>query len=141
MFRKLIKDPCYQWIGHPTKPKLTACNVGIWRSDLDAVNGFDETFVGWGCEDDDLAYRLRKSGARIVSVLRYTRAYHMWHPMHPTRPEKWVDGPNVARLHRLDRPIQCRAGVVPIIEMPQRGTKTEMERTPHYRSHQSRKAA
>jgi glycosyltransferase involved in cell wall biosynthesis len=119
---KLVKDPCYQLIGHATKPKLTGCNIGIARSDIDAVNGFDESFVGWGCEDDDLAYRLRKSGVRIVSVLHYTCAYHMWHPMHPTRPEKWADGPNVARLQSVDRPILCRAGVIPVLERPDRGS-------------------
>jgi hypothetical protein len=96
--------------------------------------------VGWGCEDDDLAYRLRKSGVRIVSVLHYTRAYHMWHPTHPTRPEKWGDGPNVARLHNLDRPIQCRAGVIPILEMPQHWYGNAAETTPRI-PHQSRKAA
>jgi GT2 family glycosyltransferase len=130
MMRKLLKDPCYQWIRHTTKPKLTGCNIGISRSDLDAVNGFDETFVGWGCEDDDLAYRLRKSGARIVSVLHYTRGYHMWHPTHPTRPEKWADGPNVVRLQQ-DRPMKCRVGVVPFIEMPPRGPTPDVEEMPH----------
>jgi GT2 family glycosyltransferase len=138
---KLIKDPCYHWIGHRTKPKLTGCNIGIARSDLDAVNGFDETFVGWGCEDDDLAYRLRKSGARIVSVLHYTRAYHMWHPVHPTHPEKWVDGPNVERLRNLDRPVQCRAGVQRILEMPQPNPQSDAEETTFRAEFQSRKAA
>jgi hypothetical protein len=124
IFGKLIKDPCYQWIDHRTKPKLTGCNIGIARSEIDAVNGFDEHFVGWGCEDDDLAYRLRKAGVRVVSVLHYTRAYHMWHPVHPTRPEKWADGPNVGRLQSLDRPIVCHAGVVSILKMPDRGSET-----------------
>jgi GT2 family glycosyltransferase len=118
MLQRLIKDPCYYVLGHRAKPKLTGCNIGISRRDLETVNGFDESFVGWGCEDDDLAFRLRKSGMRIVSVLHFTSAYHMWHPTHPTRPEKWTDGPNVARLQNQDRPIRCDAGLIHLTDEP-----------------------
>jgi GT2 family glycosyltransferase len=114
MFQKWIKEQYYQLIRHASKPKLTGCNIGISRRDLEAVNGFDETFVGWGCEDDDLAFRLRKAGIRVVTALGYTHAYHMWHPTDPTHPGKWNDGPNVGRLLHLDRPIKCRAGIVPL---------------------------
>jgi GT2 family glycosyltransferase len=116
MFNKWIKEQYYQLRRHSTKPKVTGCNIGISRQDLEAVNGFDETFVGWGCEDDDLAFRLRKAGVRVASALGYTHAYHMWHPTDPTTPEKWTDGSNVARLQRLDRPVQCRAGLVTLDE-------------------------
>jgi GT2 family glycosyltransferase len=111
LFQKWIKEQYYQLVRHPAKPKLTGCNIGIWRSDLEKVNGFDETFVGWGCEDDDLAYRLRLAGVRIASAIRYTNAYHMWHPTDPTHPGKWNDGPNVERLMRVDRPIRCPIGL------------------------------
>ena len=115
MFRKWLKEQYYQLVRHPAKPKLTGCNIGISRVDLEAVNGFDEKFVGWGCEDDDLAYRIRKAGIRIASALGYTSAYHMWHPTHPTRPDRWTDGPNVERL-RSDRPIRCHAGLMAILD-------------------------
>jgi GT2 family glycosyltransferase len=114
LFRKWVKEQYYQLRRHNTKPKVTGCNIGISRRDLETVNGFDETFVGWGCEDDDLAFRLRKAGIRVASALGYTHAYHMWHPTDPTTPEKWTDGPNVGRLQRLDRPIRCRAGLVQV---------------------------
>jgi GT2 family glycosyltransferase len=141
MFQRLIKDPCYQLIGHRAKPKLTGCNIGISRRDLEAVNGFDESFVGWGCEDDDLAFRLRKSGVQIVSVLHYTSAYHMWHATHPTRPGKWTEGPNVARLQDLERPIRCNAGLIQLFDEPdcipfERGADKSL-----HGARQSRKAA
>jgi glycosyltransferase involved in cell wall biosynthesis len=120
MLKKRLKDPWYQLIGHRAKPKLTACNIGISRRELESVNGFDEAFVGWGCEDDDLAFRLRRLGVQIRSVLRYTSAYHMWHPTHPTRPKKWTDGANVVRLLSPDRPIRCRDGLVPLASEPER---------------------
>lgn len=109
---KRIKDSYYFWIRHTTKPKLAGYNIGISREDLEAVNGFDEAFVGWGCEDDDIAYRLRRAGRRIASVLGYTYAYHLWHPTDPSRPAKWNDGPNVSRLQSYDRPIRCAHGLV-----------------------------
>ena len=27
---------------------ILGCNLGIWRDDLLAVNGFDEDYEGWG---------------------------------------------------------------------------------------------
>jgi glycosyltransferase involved in cell wall biosynthesis len=56
------------------------CNLGLWRSDFLAVNGFDERYHGWGHEDADLVARLiasgvlRKDGHWAVPVL------HLWHP-------------------------------------------------------------
>jgi glycosyltransferase involved in cell wall biosynthesis len=141
MFQKWVKDTCYQWVGHRIRPKLTACNIGIWRSDLDAVNGFDETFVGWGCEDDDLAYRLREAGTKIVTVLGYTRAYHMWHPAHETRPAKWTYGANVQRLHRPGRPLRCRAGLVSVGDVRESVSSSEHEQASFDPQHYSEKAA
>jgi GT2 family glycosyltransferase len=139
LFIKKLKEQYYQLRRHASKPKLTGCNIGISRDDLEAVNGFDESFVGWGCEDDDLAYRLRKAGRRIASALGYTYAYHMWHPTHPSRTAKWNDGPNVERLQHLDRPIQCVAGLIPAAD-PQDGSaygdsNSGMVRTPWSSKH------
>ena len=56
------------------------CNLGIWKKDLLEVNGFDESFTGWGYEDSDLVIRLirnkifHKSGRFAVPVM------HIWHP-------------------------------------------------------------
>lgn len=62
---------------------VKGCNLALWRSDLLAVNGFDEGFQGWGFEDSDLVLRLirhgvrRKEGRYAVSVL------HLWHRSRP----------------------------------------------------------
>ena len=117
IFQKRLKDHYYKLVRHPTKPKLTGYNIGLSRADLEDVNGFDENFVGWGCEDDDLAFRLRKAGKRVASALSYTHGYHMWHPTEPSRPARWTEGPNVGRL-QLDRSIQCAAGLVNITDQP-----------------------
>ena len=56
------------------------CNIAIWKENLIGINGFDETYQGWGYEDSDLVIRLlrssikRKNGHFSVPVL------HLWHP-------------------------------------------------------------
>ena len=64
------------------------------------MNGYDENFEGWGCEDDDLRLRLRRAGVRIESILSRTHTYHLWHPTDATYPQSWRDGRNVAYLKR-----------------------------------------
>jgi glycosyltransferase involved in cell wall biosynthesis len=112
LFRLWLKNRYYALIGHPTKPKLNASDFGVWRADYEAVNGFDEGFVGWGCEDDDLGKRLRRAGVRLETILGQTRVYHLWHPLDPTHPRVWREGTNVSRLLAPDRPIRCRQGLV-----------------------------
>lgn len=96
---------------HPTKPKLFGGNIGISRSDYEAVNGFDEQYVGWGCEDDDLRLRLRQAGMRIRSILRWTRTYHLRHPPGVTKPAAWREGANTEYLLRTERPARCVRGL------------------------------
>jgi glycosyltransferase involved in cell wall biosynthesis len=97
---------------HPTKPRLAAGDFGIWRSDFEAVNGFDERFVGWGQEDDDLGLRLRAAGIRLESILDRTCSLHVWHPAEPSTTRRWRDGPNVPYFLRRGRLTRCRAGLV-----------------------------
>ena len=102
----------YNLIRHRTKPKLFGGNVGIHRSDYEAINGYDEQFEGWGCEDDDLRLRLRQAGTQICSILRWTHTYHLWHPPGKTTPNQWKRGANVAYLNRDNRPTRCVRGLV-----------------------------
>lgn len=101
----------YEWIRHSAKPKLIGNNVGLWREDYERVNGYDENFVGWGCEDDDLRLRLRRAGVRIASILDRTFTYHLWHPVDPTATAQWRNGANVKRLQRPGRLTSCRWGL------------------------------
>ncbi|MCH5373971.1 MAG: galactosyltransferase-related protein [Planctomycetes bacterium] len=110
--RQYRKARWYTLLRHPRKPSLVGANIGIWRSDLERVNGFDEDFRGWGCEDDDLSRRLRCQGVRIASLLKWTCTYHLWHPPDPTYPNRWREGANVGRLRDQRRPAFCRKGLV-----------------------------
>ena len=55
------------------------CNIAVWRADYLAVNGFDETFVGWGYEDSDFAHRLLISGCRRRATRWAVPVLHLWH--------------------------------------------------------------
>lgn len=59
---------------------VQTCNLGLWRSDFEAVNGFDAAFVGWGHEDADLAVRLIRRGLTRKSGRFATPVLHLWHP-------------------------------------------------------------
>ena len=63
----------FEWRG------IRSCNLGVWRSDFVAVNGFDETFEGWGHEDADLVLRLSHFGVQRKNGFLATEVYHLWH--------------------------------------------------------------
>jgi glycosyltransferase involved in cell wall biosynthesis len=109
--RLIINSWWYRLIGHPTKPKLVGNNIGVWRSDYERVNGYDENFVGWGCEDDDLRLRLRAAGVKIRSILPWTHTYHLWHAPDPSYPQKWREGVNVPYFSRSHRATRCAMGL------------------------------
>lgn len=58
---------------------IRSCNMGIWRSDYVQVNGFDESFVGWGHEDADIVLRLHNSGVVRKNGFCATEVFHLWH--------------------------------------------------------------
>lgn len=54
-------------------------NMGFWRADFVAVNGYDEAFTGWGREDTDLAIRLYRRGLRRRWFKLRGVAWHLHH--------------------------------------------------------------
>jgi glycosyltransferase involved in cell wall biosynthesis len=62
-----------QWQG------ARSCNLAVWRSDLDVVDGFDASFSGWGKEDSDLLVRLLHAGVRRKDGTGATGVLHLWH--------------------------------------------------------------
>jgi glycosyltransferase involved in cell wall biosynthesis len=57
-----------------------SCNLAVWRSNLDRVDGFDSAFSGWGLEDSDLLVRLLHAGVRRKNGAFATGVLHLWHP-------------------------------------------------------------
>jgi glycosyltransferase involved in cell wall biosynthesis len=56
-----------------------SCNLAIWRTDLDDVDGFDADYTGWGKEDSDLIVRLLQAGVRRKDGNFATGVIHLWH--------------------------------------------------------------
>jgi glycosyltransferase involved in cell wall biosynthesis len=62
-----------------TPTRIKTCNQGWWRSDLLALNGFDERYEGWGREDEDLAVRAGHAGL-VCRQMRFAGlAFHLHH--------------------------------------------------------------
>ncbi len=92
------------------KPQLISNHFSIYRADIERVNGFDETFEGWGLEDDDLGLRLYQSGMRVESVFSEARAVHLWHETHKPEADAWVSE-NREYFERRDVPTFCEKGL------------------------------
>ncbi len=58
------------------------CIAG-WRRDFVGVNGFDESYEGWGLEDSDLAIRMLQRGVKLRKVRNGIGLVHLWHPENP----------------------------------------------------------
>ena len=63
----------HQWRG------ARACNLAVWRADLDQVDGFDADYAGWGREDSDIIVRLLRAGVRRKDGVFATGVMHLWH--------------------------------------------------------------
>ena len=59
--------------------RIKGCNLAMWRCDLDTVNGFDESFRGWGHEDADLVLRMFNAGVMRKEGAFATEVFHLWH--------------------------------------------------------------
>ncbi len=55
------------------------CNVAFWKSDLIAVNGYNEDIQGWGREDTELAVRLMNNGVGKRKLKFGAIQYHIHH--------------------------------------------------------------
>lgn len=70
------KEHFFRW------KKIRSCNFGVYRQDFLLVNGFDESFQGWGHEDADLVLRLHNAGLQRKNGFCATEVYHLWHVEH-----------------------------------------------------------
>lgn len=55
-------------------------NFAFWRADLERIDGFETSFVGWGLEDSDIVIRMIRSGVRRKDGRFATGVLHLWHP-------------------------------------------------------------
>ena len=86
---------------------LKGCNYSIPREALEAINGFDEQYEGYGREDTDVELRLQNLGLRIKSLKGVALQFHVWHPRREFTPG------NDQRLEELKRSgrVRCEKGL------------------------------
>ena len=109
---RAAKSTFYNLRDHPDRPRLIANNVALWKQDYERVNGFDQSYVGWGAEDDDFGFRLRRAGLQLRTILWWTTCYHLWHPKDPSAPAGRTGGDNYNYLRRGFHLIKCCDGLV-----------------------------
>lgn len=110
--RKLVrKNRMYRALRLKERPKVMTCNMAVWRRDLEAVNGFDERYVGWGHEDTDLGRRLRALGVRSQEPLSPGLVLHLWHPTESSFKGRVRDCDNAAYFDRPFLLPRCRRGL------------------------------
>jgi len=61
-------------------PGIRGCNMGFFRKDLVAVNGYNQAIQGWGREDQEIVVRLYKLGLKRKENPFKAICYHLWHP-------------------------------------------------------------
>lgn len=88
---------------------IRGCNLGIWRADLLAVNGYNEAFQGWGREDSELAVRLMNRGLSRRDVRGRAACFHLWHP--PASRARLGDNDRLLAEAQASRATWCDQGV------------------------------
>ena len=66
-----------------TYRNIKACNIAYWRKDFIEVNGYDNSFNGWGWEDDEFAARLIHKGIFKKRLKLAAICYHLNHEIQP----------------------------------------------------------
>ncbi len=56
-----------------------SCNMSFWKSDLYAINGFNEEFIGWGREDSEIVERLLNYGLNRLYLKFSGLGFHLFH--------------------------------------------------------------
>jgi glycosyltransferase involved in cell wall biosynthesis len=89
--------------------RLKSCNFAVWREDFFRVNGYDESFVGWGHEDAELAVRLCNAGLSCKTVTGQAIVYHLDH----ARVARYQTSVNERILQRtkLEKRTRCERGL------------------------------
>lgn len=86
-------------------------HFSAFKKDIEAVNGYDENFVGWGGEDMDFSWRMVRAGFRGTSVIKTARVLHLWHPSEMGS-KHWKEGRNMEYYLRQAKPVFCENGLV-----------------------------
>jgi hypothetical protein len=87
---------------------MLGSNFSVTKSDLVAINGFDELYDGPGCgEDSDVQFRLSLAGVTGKSLRNLAVQYHVWHPRTRVSDACW----DRFEMIKLTRNPRCLVGL------------------------------
>jgi glycosyltransferase involved in cell wall biosynthesis len=89
--------------------RIKGCNLAAWRKDLDLVNGFDESFRGWGHEDADFVVRMFNAGVMRKDGAFSTEVMHLWH--RESSRDEADSNKKVVRQRALDATVLATRGL------------------------------
>jgi glycosyltransferase involved in cell wall biosynthesis len=108
----LLRIPFFPPLKNKKIGGAKSCNMGIFRDDLLAVNGFNEEFVGWGREDSELTVRLYRYGLIRKTHPFIAICFHLWHS--PISRENLSKNDAILQMAINSREYFCKNGIVKI---------------------------
>jgi len=84
----------------------------IFRNDFEAVNGYDENYIGWGNEDDDLGKRLHALGRIGFNFVHSQLPLHEYHQPYHNKGERKNSGYSKSRRNEISpNNYRCQKGL------------------------------
>lgn len=80
--KNIIYSPILSWLFSRkwnSSKSTRSCNMSFWKSDLYAINGFNEDFIGWGREDSEIVERLFNLGLNRLYLKFSGLGFHLFH--------------------------------------------------------------
>ena len=94
--------------------KLRGCNLSYWKSDLIAVNGYNEDMVGWGREDSEIIHRMNNNGVFGQRLKFKAILLHIWHK---NKPKDKLEANNIIQENAIKHSvIRCKNGIDKYLE-------------------------
>jgi glycosyltransferase involved in cell wall biosynthesis len=88
-------------------------NCSCYLEDALAIDGFYEHFRGWGPDDIEFAYRLKKRLGRNICMFSDILSYHMWHP-HSSEQQKMESFLVNNKIFSDNHPELVWTGIMPV---------------------------
>lgn len=110
--RLLENGPAAALLDHltPTRATWNGHNASTWKSELVAVNGFDQE-MEWGGLDRALGERLMNYGLRGVQIRHRAPVLHLDHPRPYRSPEKIRRNREIRDQVRRERSVRATLGI------------------------------
>lgn len=90
--------------------EIHGCNMAFWKGDALAVNGYNESFCGWGPEDKEFVARLLNRGVQKRFLKLGAVAFHIHHKENSR--QFLVANENAFKQTRETKQIWCDTGIL-----------------------------